>query len=114
MEIVFFYRIMRKIISHKGDCSVARFIWVNICPWVSNVSSLSVPPWKKFNHVFNMAKIKGSVQFLLHIKVQSFGACLVCCRLTWPLDLHGCVCSQVRNVLTNGASVGQRERERTR
>ena len=38
-----------------GDCGVARFIRVKGSPCVP---SLSVPSWKKFNHVFSKDKSK--------------------------------------------------------
>ena len=47
-----------------GDCGVARFIRIKIegCPWISNVSSLSILPQKKTNLVFIKTKTKASVQ----------------------------------------------------
>ena len=44
------------------DCGVAKFIWVEICLWVSNFPSPSVAPWKKSNRAFHKDKTKVSVQ----------------------------------------------------
>ena len=44
------------------DCDVAKFIWVEICPQVSNFQYLSVSSWKKCSRVFSNAKTKASVR----------------------------------------------------
>ena len=66
---------------HVGDCRVAWFIRVGIeaSPWVSNVPSPSVPPWKKFEHVLSEANTKASVQsfcFILKLSpLEPTGSC---------------------------------------
>ena len=55
-------------------------MWVEICPWVSNVPFPFFMPRKKSNPVFSKATTNSSVEFLFHIKAQAFGAHTVCCR----------------------------------
>ena len=66
MEIRLFHGITGKHPKDPctGDCGVAEFIWIEICPLVSNVPSLSVLPWKKSNCIFRKTKTKASAQHL--------------------------------------------------
>ena len=71
-------------------------IWVEICSQVSNAPYPSFPPWKKSNHVLSRPRKKSQcLEFLVHIKAQSFGAPIICCGPWQLLGLHGHMCYQV-------------------
>ena len=55
-----------------ADGGVARwFMEVEICPWVSNVPSPPIPPWKKCNCVFSKVKTTAEVQsFCIILKLS--------------------------------------------
>lgn len=46
----------------SGDCNVARFNQVEICPWISRFPFPFILSWKKANCVFSKDKIQSSVQ----------------------------------------------------
>lgn len=67
-------------------CDVASSIQVELCLWIANFPSASVPPWKRSNRVRSEAKTKASVHcscFILKLSplepTQS-GICLVAAR----------------------------------
>ena len=100
--------------KHSKDPSmkhrdVAISIQVEICPWISNFPSASVPPWKKSNRVRGKAKTKAGVQgFCFMLKLSPLE----------PTQSIMATCAWAReNMLTHQVSAlerGEREGERER
>ena len=113
VEIRLFHEIMRK--GFQGPthgrvwCGKLYSAGNRSCPWVSNVPSPSVPPWKKYNGVLSKTKTKASIQS----KAYSFRAHANCCGPRYLLDLHGHVVPGERaHKLMSGHGSQARERER--
>ena len=90
---------------HTGGYGLARFFWVDICPWVSNVPSPSVLPWKKSNYVLSKAKTKARVQnFCLTLKLSLPEP--VWSAEDYMASGHTTACVPVKSVYMDGVSAG--------
>ena len=71
------------------DCGIVKSIWVEKegCPWVPNVSSVSILPYRNYNLVFIKAKTKASVHsFCFIIKLSPLGPARSAMGSRWLLD----------------------------
>ena len=93
---------------HMRHFGVARFIQVEICPWVSNVPFPWVPPWKKSNRVFSRANTKASFQsscVILKLSSLDPSSCQTCMAVWSPAR---------NNAQMRGASARLQARESAR